>query len=116
MHNISHLLPETHVIATTHSPFVLASDDAQVFQIYRDESGKLDVKASYDELYGYPADLVLEKAFVPSLYPPEMEQKLQRLSDLASKKAAQTITANEQQEHDKLLQELAAVNPGWKTF
>lgn len=51
MHNISHLLPETHVIATTHSPFVLASvDDAQVFQIYRDESGKLDVKASYDEL------------------------------------------------------------------
>lgn len=61
--------------------------------------------------YGYPADLVLEKAFVPSLYPPEMEQKLQRLSDLASKKAAQTITADEQQEHDKLLQELAAVNP-----
>ncbi len=79
------LLPETYVIATTHSPFVLgATDEAQVFQIYRDEAGKLDVRSSFDELYGYPADVVLEKTFVPSLYAPEVEEKLQQLNELAA--------------------------------
>ena len=82
---VSHLLPETYVIATTHSPFVLgATDEAQLFQIYRDEAGKLDVRSSFDELYGYPADVVLEKTFVPSLYAPEVEEKLQRLNELAT--------------------------------
>jgi len=74
---VSQLLPETYIIATTHSPFVLGStDDAQIFQVYEDRDGRLSIRASYDELYGYPADLVLEKAFVPSLYPPEVERKL----------------------------------------
>lgn len=109
---ISQLLPETHVIATTHSPFVLgATDDAQVFQIYKDADGQLKVKSGFDELYGYPADLVLQKAFVPSLYPPEMEQKLERLSELAGKVAIGGASLKEKQEHDTLLEELAAVNP-----
>ncbi len=109
---VSQLLPETYVIATTHSPFVLGStDDAQVFQIYKDVDGKLKVKADFDELYGYPADLVLQKAFVPSLYPPEMERRLKRLSELTRKVAAGDISPQEKEEHDALLEELAAVNP-----
>jgi hypothetical protein len=68
---VAELLPETYIIATTHSPFVLgATDDAQVFQIRQDEQGRLFAQAGFDELYGYPADLILEKAFVPSLYAP----------------------------------------------
>lgn len=114
---VSQLLPETYVIAPTHSPFVVGSvDDAQVFQIYRDDNGKLNVKARYDELYGYPADLVLQKAFVPSLYPPEMEQKLERLSDLANKVAAGTLSKKEKREHDSLLAELSRVNPWLNTL
>lgn len=109
---ISQLLPETHIIATTHSPFVLGStDDAQVFQIYKDGNGKLQVKAGFDELYGYPADLVLQKSFVPSLYPPEIEQKLQQLSALARENAAGTLSPLKKAEHDALLKELATINP-----
>lgn len=109
---VSQLLPETYIIATTHSPFVLGStDDAQIFRIYEDRDGRLSIRASYDELYGYPADLVLEKAFVPSLYPPEVERKLLRLSELAGKIAAGDIRPREKQEHDDLLQELANVSP-----
>ena len=112
MQVVEQLLPETYVIATTHSPFVVGSaDDAQVFQIVRDENDALKVKASYDELYGYPADLVLQKAFVPSLYSPEMEQKLQSLSDLVDKMATQTLTPTEKQEHDSLMTELSQINP-----
>lgn len=108
---VSQLLPETYIIATTHSPFVVgATDDAQVFQIYKDAAGQLQVKSSFDELYGYPADLVLEKAFVPSLYPPEIEQKRQHLADLARKVAAGTITSKEGKEHDRLMKDLAEVN------
>ena len=58
------LLPETHIIATTHSPFVVGSaDDTQVFHIYKDENQKLQVESSYDVLFGYPADLILQKLF-----------------------------------------------------
>jgi predicted ATP-binding protein involved in virulence len=109
---VSRLLPETYVIATTHSPFVIgATDEAQIFQIYRDQGGQLAVKASFDELYGYPADLVLEKTFVPSLYAPEIEQKLLRLSELAGKVASGNISPTEKQEHDELLKQLAEKNP-----
>jgi hypothetical protein len=109
---ISRLLPETYIIATTHSPFVLgATEDAQIFRIRQDERGCLFAQAGFDELYGYPADLVLEKAFVPSLYAPKFEQKLTRLSELAGKVAAGDISFQEKQEHDALLQELAEVNP-----
>jgi len=109
---VSRLLPETFIIATTHSPFVLAAtEDAQIFRIIRDKQGRLLAQASFGEMYGYPADLVLEKAFVPSLYAPHFEQKLIRLSELAGRVAAGDITAQEKQEHDALLQELAEVNP-----
>lgn len=109
---VEQLLPETYVIATTHSPFVVASvDDAQIFQIVKGGNDELEVKASYDELYGYPADLVLQKTFVPSLYPPEMEQKLQLLQDLAVKKATRKLTQTEEQEHDRLMVELSQINP-----
>jgi predicted ATP-binding protein involved in virulence len=109
---VSQLLPETYIIATTHSPFVLGStDDAQIFQVCEDRDGRLSIRASYDELYGYPADLVLEKAFVPSLYPPEVERKLLRLSELAGKVASGDIRPREKQEHDALLRELANVSP-----
>lgn len=109
---ISQLLPETYVIATTHSPFVLgATDDAQIFRIDKDEDGQLSVKASFDELYGYPADLVLEKAFVPSLYAPEVEQKLLRLTELAGKAVTGAISPQEKHEHDNLLRELADTSP-----
>ena len=105
---ISRLLPETYIIATTHSPFVVgAAEDAQVFRIRQD----LSVQTDLDELYGYPADLVLEKAFVPSLYAPELERKLNRLSTLAGKIAAGDVTPQEKGEHDALLRELAEVNP-----
>jgi predicted ATP-binding protein involved in virulence len=109
---VAGLLPETYIIATTHSPFVLgATEDAQVFQIRQDAGGRLFAQAGFDELYGYPADLVLEKAFVSSLYAPALEQKLARLSDLAAKVAAGDVTPQEKQEHDDLLRELAQVNP-----
>jgi predicted ATPase len=108
---ISQLLPETYVIATTHSPFIIgATDEAQIFQIYRDQDGQLAVRATFDELYGYPADLVLEKTFVPSLYAPEIEQKLTRLSELAGKLASGNISPSEKQEHDDLLKQLAEKN------
>lgn len=101
MSMVNQLLPETYIIATTHSPFVVAAaDDAYVFRLYKDQSGNLQVKSSFDEFYGYPADLVLEKTFVPSLYPLEMEHKLQRLSDLAGKQASNTISESEKEEHD----------------
>jgi predicted ATPase len=109
---VSRLLPQTYIIATTHSPFVLgATDNAQVFQIYEDETGHLSAKASFDELYGYPADLVLEKTFVPSLYAPEVEQKLLRLTELAGKAATGAISPQEKHEHDNLLRELADTSP-----
>jgi predicted ATP-binding protein involved in virulence len=109
---VSQLLPETYIIATTHSPFVLGSvDDAQVFQIYKDERGNLQVKSSYDELYGYPADVVLEKKFVPSLYPPEVEAKLARLGELAGKVVSGEASAQEKEEHDALLVEMKELNP-----
>lgn len=112
MDMVHRLLPETYVIATTHSPFVLgATDDAQLFRIFRDGKGALQVRASYDEFYGYPADLILEREFVPSLYPPEMERRLQRLADLAARRVAGTLTPDEQAEHDTLMQELARVSP-----
>ncbi len=109
---IAQLLPETYIIATTHSPFVVgATDEAQIFQIYRDEKNQFGVKASFDQFYGYPADLVLEKTFVSSLYTPEIQRKLDRLSELAAKVVAGSISTPEKQEHDALLQELAQVNP-----
>ena len=109
---VSQLLPETYIIATTHSPFVLGSvDDAQVFQIYKDDDGKLQVNSSYDELYGYPADVVLEKKFVPSLYPPEVEEKLTRLGELAGKVVLGKASAQEKEEHDALLVEMKDLNP-----
>ncbi|MGB0385117.1 MAG: AAA family ATPase [Ardenticatenaceae bacterium] len=112
MSMVNQLLPETYIIATTHSPFVLgATDDAQVFRIYKDEDGTLQVESSFDELYGYPADLILQKQFVPSLYPIETERKLERLSELARQVAAKTISASEKKEHDRLLRELSKVNP-----
>ncbi len=110
---VSKLLPETYIIATTHSPFVVgAAKDAQVFRIHQD----LSVQTDLDELYGYPADLVLEKAFVPSLYAPELERKLNRLSELAGKVAAGNVTPQEKEEHDALLRELAGVNPWLNTL
>lgn len=109
---VSQLLPETYIIATTHSPFVVNSaDDAQLFQIYRGMDGQLQVKSSYDDLYGQPADLVLQKAFVPSLYPPEIETKLKQLSQLAQKVMAKTATPQEKKAHQTLLRELAQINP-----
>lgn len=109
---VNQLLPETYIIATTHSPFVLgATDDAQVFRIYKDEDGTLQVESSFDELYGYPADLILQKQFVPSLYPIETERKLERLSELARQVAANTISESEKKEHDTLLRDLSKVNP-----
>jgi predicted ATP-binding protein involved in virulence len=112
MQAIPKLLPQTYVIATTHSPFVLgAAEEAQVFRIRQDEQGRLFAQTDLDPLYGYPADLVLEKAFVPSLYAPEFEDKLTRLSELASQVAAGTVSPQEKQEHDALLRELARVNP-----
>lgn len=112
MSMVDQLLPETYIIATTHSPFVLgATDDAQVFRIYKDEHGTLQTESSFDELYGYPADLILEKQFVPSLYPPETERKLERLNELARKVAAKTISASEKKQYDALLRELSKVNP-----
>lgn len=82
MSMVNQLLPETYIIATTHSPFVLgATDDAQVFRIYKDKNGRLQVESSFDELYGYPADLILQKQFVPSLYPIETERKLERFNE-----------------------------------
>lgn len=112
MDMVHRLLPETYVIATTHSPFVLgATDDAQLFRIFRDGKGALQVRASYDEFYGYPADLILEREFVPSLYPPEMERRLQRLADLAARRVAGALTPDEHAEHDRLMEELARVSP-----
>jgi predicted ATP-binding protein involved in virulence len=109
---VSQLLPETYIIATTHSPFVLGSvDDAQIFQIYKDGAGKLQVNSSYDELYGYPADVVLEKKFVPSLYPPEVEGKLARLGELAGKVVSGKASAQEKEEHDALLEEMKDLSP-----
>ena len=40
-----------------------------------------------------------------------MEQKLERLSELAGKRASKKITPDEQHEHDELLVELSKVNP-----
>jgi len=77
----------------------------------KDEQGGLSARSSFDELFGYPADIVLEKAFVPSLYAPEVEQKLLRLNELAGKVAVGDISPSEKEEHDKLLQQLAEVNP-----
>jgi predicted ATP-binding protein involved in virulence len=112
MSMVHQLLPETYIIATTHSPFVLgATDDAQVFRLYKDEHGRLEVESSFDQLYGYPADLILQRQFVPSLYPLETERKLERLNELARKVAANTISASEKKEHDTLLRELSKVNP-----
>lgn len=109
---VQQLLPETHIIATTHSPFIVgATDEAQVFRIRKDENGHLTTQASFDELYGYPADLVLEKKFVPSLYAPELERKLARLSELARQIASGNMSSQEKQEHDELMAELAGVNP-----
>lgn len=112
MNAVGDLLPETYIIATTHSPFVLAgAKDAQIFEIYEGENGKLDVR-SYNDLYGYPADLMLKKAFgMTSLYPPEIEAKMTRLDRLENKLLSGTITSIEQTEHDMLLTELAQVNP-----
>jgi energy-coupling factor transporter ATP-binding protein EcfA2 len=112
MQVVSELLPETYIIATTHSPFVVgATDEAQIFQIYKGDDGQLTVRESFDELYGYPADLVLEKTFVPSLYAPEVERDLLRLSELAGKIAFGDASPTEKQEHDKLLKQLAEKNP-----
>lgn len=110
---ISRLLPETHIIATTHSPFVVGSaDDAQIFQIYKDaETNQLKVRASYDEMYGLPADLVLRKAFLDSLYTPEIEGELQEFSDLADKLAGGLLDAKQQERHQELFEKLAKVNP-----
>ncbi|MDM8531431.1 ATP-binding protein [Anaerolineales bacterium HSG25] len=110
---VSKLLPNVYLIATTHSPFVLASaEDTQVFRLYRDGAGEIAVQSNFGDLYGYPADLVLEKAFsMDSLYPPEIERKLNRLSELAGKMSFGTLSEAEQTEHDELLQELAKVNP-----
>jgi energy-coupling factor transporter ATP-binding protein EcfA2 len=109
---VSQLLPETYIIATTHSPFVVGStDNAQVFRVYREDDGKLSVQSSFDELYGYPADLVLEKTFVKSLYAPELEKDLIRLSELAREVAAGTISPPQREEYDRLMQKLARVSP-----
>ncbi|MGD9101266.1 MAG: AAA family ATPase [Anaerolineae bacterium] len=109
---VGKLLPETYIIATTHSPFVLgATEDAQIFRIRQDAQGHLSAQTGLGELYGYPADLVLEKAFVPSLYAPELERKLNRLSALAARLVAGDLSPPERQEHDTLLRELAQVNP-----
>ena len=109
---VSKLLPNVYLIATTHSPFVLASaEDTQIFRLYRDESGEIAVQSDFGDLYGYPADLVLEKAFLNSLYPPEIERKMNRLSELAGQMSFGTLSEAEQTEHEELLQELAKVNP-----
>ena len=106
------LLPYTHIIATTHSPFVVGSgDDVQLFRLYRDEQNQIQVVATYDDYYGLPADLILEKAFVTTLYPPELDRKLNRLRDLVSKVMGKIISADERLEHDQLLEELAPINP-----
>jgi hypothetical protein len=55
--------------------------------------------------------LVLEKTFVPSLYAPEVERDLLRLSELAGKIAFGDASPTEKQEHDKLLKQLAEKNP-----
>ena len=104
---LSKLLPQTYIIATTHSPFVLGStDDAQIFKIEQDASGKLTAK-SFDDLHGYRADVVLKKAFVSSLYAPEFEEKLTRLDDLIRKVEVGEISNEEKQEHHALLVELS---------
>ncbi|MDM8520792.1 AAA family ATPase [Anaerolineales bacterium HSG6] len=110
---VSKLLPNVYLIATTHSPFVLASaEDTQIFRLYRDGAGEIAVQSNFGDLYGYPADLVLEKAFsMDSLYPPEIERKMNRLSELAGQMSFGTLSEAEQTEHDELLQELAKVNP-----
>jgi|GEM_PF-7050086 len=106
------LLPETHIIATTHSPFVVGSaDDTQVFRLYRDENQKLQVEPSYDELFGYPADLILQKLFTDSLYTPKIQQDLDRLSELAGKVSIDIITPDERREHDQLIKGLAPISP-----
>ncbi|MEM7537124.1 MAG: AAA family ATPase [Chloroflexota bacterium] len=105
------LLPETHIIATTHSPFVVGSaDDTQVFRIYKDEQNQFQVASHYDEFFGYPADLVLQKLFTDSLYTPKIQRELDRLSELAAKLAGGAITEDERQEHDHLLGKLANVS------
>jgi hypothetical protein len=115
MPSLRQLLPETHIIATTHSPFIVGSaDDVQIFRVYRDENGSLAVDASPDDLYGYPADLVLEKVFVSGqfgLYTPDVERKLRLLSDLARKVASGEASDQEKQEHDNLFEELARFSP-----
>jgi len=109
---VRQLLPDTHIIATTHSPFVLGStDEAQIFRIKPGKDGQLGAEPSIETLFGYPADLVLEKLFVPSLYAPELERKLARLSELARQIAAGNASDQEKQEHDHLLQELAQYSP-----
>jgi hypothetical protein len=106
------LLPDTYIIATTHSPFVLGStDEAQIFRIKPGKDGQLGAEPSMETLFGYPADLVLEKLFVPSLYAPELEQKLTRLSELVRQIAVGDASDQEKQEHDHLLRELAQYSP-----
>jgi len=106
------LLPHTHIIATTHSPFVVGSaDDTQLFHIVKNDEGKLEVESSYDELYGQPADIILKELFTDSLYTPEIERDLERLSELMGKLTFGEISSEERQEHDKLFNELSAVSP-----
>ncbi|MDM8527496.1 ATP-binding protein [Anaerolineales bacterium HSG24] len=109
---VSKLLPNVYLIATTHSPFVLASaEDTQIFRLYRDEQGQIAVQSDFGDLYDYPADLVLEKAFLNSLYPPEIERKMNRLSELVGQMTFGKLSEVEQEEHDELFKELATVNP-----
>lgn len=106
------LLPHTHIIATSHSPFVVgAADDTQVFHIVKNDEGKLSVESSYDELYGYPADTITKKLFTPSLYPASIQEELDRLGELASKLTIGEISDEERTEHDELLEKLSAVSP-----
>ena len=114
---VTFLLPQTYIIATTHSPFILgATDKAQIFQIYKDGDGRLKVKDHQDQLYGYPADIILEKLFVSSLYPPTVEAKLLIFNQLTQRVASGEISPEEKQYHTELLEELATVSPWLKNL
>ncbi|MGB1250304.1 MAG: AAA family ATPase [Candidatus Promineifilaceae bacterium] len=117
MSSVMELLPETHIIATTHSPFVVGSaDNTQLFRIKKGDNGKLTVESSFDKYHGYSADLVLLNEFVDSLYPPEIEKKMKQLSELEGKITFGNATNEDKQKHNQLLEELSEVNPWLQTL
>ena len=64
---------------------------------------------------GKPMDILLSK-MASSLYPPEIEEKLRRLSYLAGIVVSGNITTQERKEHDGLLMELSNISPYLKSF